>query len=106
MLKSMVLLFSIGFLPVLSDMPEKGVSAAGLFNICGATDPMWIGVCYGYALAVAEVFDPPRTRFCLDGVEPRIVVDAIRSTLHGQTDLHFMTASHAALMALDRHLAC
>lgn len=106
MLKSTALAFAIFLLPVASYAPERGLSAAGLFRICGASEPTWIGVCYGYALAVAEMFDTAGTRFCIVDVEPEKVVEAIRKTLYGQTDLHFMPGYRAVVTALDDHFPC
>ncbi|ODT81032.1 MAG: hypothetical protein ABS76_13110 [Pelagibacterium sp. SCN 64-44] len=106
-LKSIIAIaLAIGCLPVAAYEPERGVSAAGLFRICGASDPMWIGVCYGYGLAVAEMFDATGTRFCIEEVEPEKVVNAIRKTLYGRTDLHFMPGARAVVMAFDEHFPC
>ena len=98
--------FAIGCLPVAAYYPAPGLTAAGLLRICGASDPMWVGVCYGYGLAVAEMFDPAGTRFCIGDVEPEEVVAAIRKVLHGGTDLHFMPGTQAVVKALDEHFSC
>lgn len=82
------------------------MSAAGLFRICGAQDLMWLGVCYGYGLAVADMVDRPGTRFCIEDVEPEAIVEAIRRDLHGKTDLHFMPGAQAVVMTLDKHFRC
>lgn len=110
MLKSTAIAIAIalafGSLPAAAYEPAKGISANGLFRICGASDPIWIGACYGYVLAIAETFDTAGTRFCIGDVEPKAIVEAIRSDLHGQTDLHFMPAAQAAVMTLDKHFRC
>lgn len=98
-----VVALAIGTLPAAAYEPPRGMSAAGLFRICGASDPMWIGVCYGYGLAVAQMAG---TRFCIEEVEPQAVVNAITKTLYGKTDLHFMPAAQAVVMTLDEHFPC
>lgn len=105
-LTTIAISLAIGCLPVTAYHPPPGLTAAGLFRICSAWEPIWVGVCYGYGLAVAEAFDPAGTRFCIKDAEPEEVVAAIRKMLHGQTDLHFMPGTQAVVKTLDEHFSC